>query len=258
MQSLHHARAFTLIELLVVISIVALLIAILLPALSRARESAQKITCLSQTRQITLGNIFYAEDHDGWFPIVHDNTATNYRQWRRDGVGDYFSDRRIMRCPGQRDPRVNSKNIAEIGAPDPANVSTTYRIFAARGSNTSTTASWWYGWRVGLTRLWDVSRFANDSHGTPIPNIQFAENPNSLSDSSTHAPWEQPTVLDLASLAFGIHTNAATHTISGDGQGYPDNHADGANIAYLDGHAAFLKTEAQTRRSRMTDGWVGW
>jgi len=61
-------RAFTLIELLVVISIIALLIAILLPALSRARGQAEFMQCLSNTRQFGLATQTYLLEHDNMMP----------------------------------------------------------------------------------------------------------------------------------------------------------------------------------------------
>lgn len=61
-------RGFTLIELLVVISIIALLIAILLPALGGARETARTIKCSSNQRQLTIAMFAYQGDSDSQFP----------------------------------------------------------------------------------------------------------------------------------------------------------------------------------------------
>lgn len=61
---------FTLIELLVVISIIALLVAILLPALSNARDAARRIVCASNQRQLAVASLVYMQDHDGFVPLI--------------------------------------------------------------------------------------------------------------------------------------------------------------------------------------------
>ena len=57
-------RGFTLIELLVVITIIALLMAILMPTLNRAREQGKRAACLSNLKQLGLAWILYADDND--------------------------------------------------------------------------------------------------------------------------------------------------------------------------------------------------
>lgn len=89
--------AFTLIELLVVISIIAILAGMLLPTLSRAKESGKRISCVNNIRQLALSETLFANDNEGYF-TGRTTGATNNARWPgrlRDG----YRDLKILRCP---------------------------------------------------------------------------------------------------------------------------------------------------------------
>ena len=72
-------RAFTLIELLVVIAIIAILAAILFPVFARAKESAKRTACLSNSRQQGAALLMYLTDNDGMMPTAYELHSTSVR-----------------------------------------------------------------------------------------------------------------------------------------------------------------------------------
>jgi prepilin-type N-terminal cleavage/methylation domain-containing protein/prepilin-type processing-associated H-X9-DG protein len=115
---LRRGRGFTLIELLVVIAIIGILAAMLFPVFARARESARKIQCLANVKNIALGYQMYLTDYDKMPPMEHRQEVLDYIAQRKCGspcphrsteanpylriaviLDEYIKNRDIWHCP---------------------------------------------------------------------------------------------------------------------------------------------------------------
>lgn len=111
----HRARrpGFTLVELLVVIAIISLLAAIILPVLSSARESARRIVCVSNLRQIGLALQMYEQDHTERLP----GPGASGREWAAQ-IAPYVGNTQIFSCPSDTrsgvEPSIGGAGLAPL------------------------------------------------------------------------------------------------------------------------------------------------
>jgi len=213
-------RGFTLIELLVVIAIIAILAALLLPALARAKEKSKAAACLSNMRQIGIATRMYADDASGYLPGSAHAALTN--SWIYSLAPYVGNTDRIRICGSDKK-----------GADRLANRGTSYIL----NEYTSTPAL--------------------DPFGDPIPNdpsylkLDIIPHP-----TDTILAFE---ISDRQGTGTGQDHTHSRNWLNGwssvldDIQ--PDRHGAGANYLFADGHVQFLKAAPLRQRIEAGDNF---
>ena len=115
---MRRSKAFTLIELLVVISVIAILLAIMLPALGKAKDKAKKIGCLNNLKQIGLSTMLYADDSNG--DLVGDTIGTSGQRTADDDdvnflFPSYAPNLKSFVCPSTQNTITNELVVYASG-----------------------------------------------------------------------------------------------------------------------------------------------
>lgn len=212
------SKAFTLIELLVVIAIIAILAAILFPVFAQAREKARAVSCLSNEKQIMMGELMYAQDYDqvhswtwGWYPT--------WVPWHQQ-IDPYIKNKQIWRCPDDAWNRgQDATNSSQPAIP----------VTYSQNFMWPLTGSSPWGWGSNSESYQMSPASAPDSSITnPATTIFVAERPN----------WYHQWGVGWATEVFW---NYGEFNMQGGGATI---HSQGSNYAMCDGHAKWMRKDA--------------
>jgi prepilin-type processing-associated H-X9-DG protein/prepilin-type N-terminal cleavage/methylation domain-containing protein len=240
-------RAFTLVELLVVIGIIALLISILLPALSKARQQSNSVKCLNNLHQIALYTLVYVQDNRGYLPFVkYPCTANN----ATEGPGTPFHWYNLISLAAGA--RLGPNGLVPDDTQTIAVLKTCpqydYNLTWPNGLGGSKPG---YGMNSNLPLPDDTSPLARNPYGAaswgdktnPMKLVRLVR-PAERVLYGDSVDWHLIAYLDKIVNGQKIYTfppnSGATPPIAPYWSGDPERHLGKANYAFCDGHAVAM------------------
>jgi prepilin-type N-terminal cleavage/methylation domain-containing protein len=203
------AFGFTLIELLVVIAIIAILASMLLPALARAKEAANRIKCVNNLKQLELAVKTYADDFDGRYP-----PRTNAWRWPTQLL-EYYRSTNLLICPTDA---LRGPPQTDTASPTPADrANRSYLI---------------NGWNDYFSDALTEARAMKETAVIyPSETLMFGEKKNQPNPSPHYfMDLNEGVGNDLDQIEQGCHSVSHKSIYSG-----------GSDFAYVDGSARFMR-----------------